>query len=63
MTADVIVVTVLIGIFVLFVSFFLAYGAVTYWQERERVVSVFFALTALCLMVAYVYIVMNRVFG
>ena len=63
MSGELIFITVLIGIFVLFVTFFLSCGALVYWQERERVVSVFFALTALCLMVAYGYIVMNRVFG
>ena len=63
MSAEEMILTVLIGVFVLFVTFFLAYGTVTYFHERERVVGVFFALTALCLLVAYFYVVINRVFG
>lgn len=63
MSGEMIFFTALIGIFVLFVTFFLSYGALVYWQERERIVSVLFAVMALFLLTGYGYVVINKVFA
>ena len=58
-----IVIAVFLGIMTFALNVGLMYGALVFWQEWRRGVSVVFFLTSVGMTVAYMVTLLNRVFG